>query len=210
MSTGATGTGDDRPTESVSLVLNGEPVAAEIEPRLKLSDFLRRECDLRGVRVGCEHGVCGACSVLMDGRVVKSCLVYAVQADGAEVETVEGLADEGRLHPVQEAFHEEHALQCGFCTSGFVASAIELLRENPDPSRAEIETALSDNICRCTGYHNIYAAVERAAESMAATDGGTEPLPDGGVGCAAPGGCDCFDADAPGDWGPGVDGGTDR
>lgn len=154
-------------TEEITVTVNGEPVTAEVEPRLKLSDFLRYECGLRGVRVGCEHGVCGACTVQQEGRTVKSCLSYAVQADGAEIETVEGLADEdGSLHPIQEAFHETHALQCGFCTSGFVMAAKELLAENPDPSREEIETGLADNICRCTGYQNIYKAVERAAEKM--------------------------------------------
>ena len=154
-------------TEEITVTVNGEPVTAEVEPRLKLSDFLRYECGLRGVRVGCEHGVCGACTVQQEGRTVKSCLSYAVQADGAEIETVEGLADEdGSLHPIQEAFHETHALQCGFCTSGFVMAAKELLEENPDPSHEEIETGLADNICRCTGYQNIYDAVEQAAEKM--------------------------------------------
>lgn len=195
MRTGTTGPSGDRPTESIALALNGETVRAEVEPRLKLSDFLREECDLRGVRVGCEHGVCGACTVLLDGRVVKSCLVYAVQADGREVETVEGLADDGHLHPVQAAFHEAHALQCGFCTSGFVMSAVELLRENDDPSREEVKTALADNICRCTGYHNIYDAVEQAADALSTG----ETRADGGVlDCSAPGGCDCA--------GPAVDG----
>jgi carbon-monoxide dehydrogenase small subunit len=194
MSTGTTGGSGDRPTESIALTLNGEEVAAEVEPRLKLSDFLREERDLRGVRVGCEHGVCGACTVLLDGRVVKSCLVYAVQADGRDVETVESLAEDGHLHPVQEAFHEAHALQCGFCTSGFVMSAVELLRENRDPSREAVKTALADNICRCTGYHNIYDAVERAAEAMRAGEGegDGEAVADGGLGSpSADAGDDC-------------------
>jgi carbon-monoxide dehydrogenase small subunit len=154
------------------VTINGEEVSREVEPRLKLSDFLRDHAGLRGVRVGCEHGVCGACTVLMEGDAVKSCLTYAVQADGFEIETVEGLATDGELHPLQESFHEEHALQCGFCTSGFVMSSVELLRETPDPSRDEVKTALSDNICRCTGYHNIYRAVERAAAEL---DGRAEP-----------------------------------
>jgi carbon-monoxide dehydrogenase small subunit len=132
---------------------------------VKLSDFLRDECGLRGVRVGCEHGVCGACTVLMDGRGVKSCLTYAVQADGADLTTVEGLADDG-LHPIQEAFHEAHALQCGFCTSGFVMATKELLDATPNPTAAEIEAGLADNLCRCTGYQNIYDAVERAADRV--------------------------------------------
>jgi aerobic-type carbon monoxide dehydrogenase small subunit (CoxS/CutS family) len=160
----------DRPTESVELSVNGETVSASVQPRLKLSDFLRRECDLRGVRVGCEHGVCGACTVLVDGRATKSCLTYAVQADGKEVLTVEGLADEGDLHPIQESFHQEHALQCGFCTSGFVMATKELLDREDDPDRDTIEHALADNICRCTGYQNIYDAVERAAAELEAAD----------------------------------------
>ncbi|SDM34994.1 carbon-monoxide dehydrogenase small subunit [Halogranum gelatinilyticum] len=155
-----------RPTQEISLTLNGEEVTAEVEPRLKLSDFLRNHQGLRGVRVGCEHGVCGACTVSLNGRNAKSCLVYAVQADGGAVETVESLDDDGELHPIQEAFNEEHALQCGFCTSGFVMAAKELLEENPDPTKEEIKTGLADNICRCTGYENIYDAVRRAADEM--------------------------------------------
>lgn len=154
------------PTEEVTITVNGEQITAEVEPRLKLSDFLRDEAGLRGVRVGCEHGVCGACSVHVDGVNVKSCLMYAVQADGMEIMTVEGLVENGELHPIQQAFHEEHALQCGFCTSGFVMATKELLDENPDPSREEIKKGLADNICRCTGYQNIYKAVESAAEMM--------------------------------------------
>ena len=167
MSSDSTGDSDERVTEEVTVTVNGESVTAEVEPRLKLSDFLRQECGLRGGRVGCEHGVCGACTVHQDGRSVKSCLSYAVQADGAAIETVEGLADDdGTLHPIQEAFHETHALQCGFCTSGFVMATKELLAENPDPDREAIRTGLSDNICRCTGYQNIYDAVERAADEL--------------------------------------------
>jgi carbon-monoxide dehydrogenase small subunit len=161
----------DRPTREVSLSVNGETVAAEVEPRLKLSDFLRQECDLRGVRVGCEHGVCGACTVLVDGRSTKSCLTYTVQVDGASVTTVEGLSGEdGDLHPIQESFHQEHALQCGFCTSGFVMATKELLDREPDPDREQIEEGLADNICRCTGYQNIYDAVDRAAAELAEAD----------------------------------------
>jgi len=156
----------ERPTQEVSVTVNGEEITADIEPRLKLSDFLRNYADLRGVRVGCEHGVCGACTVSVDEELSKSCLAYAVQVDGKEIETVEGMGEDEQLHPVQEAFHEEHALQCGFCTSGFVMSAKNLLEENPDPDREEIKTALSDNVCRCTGYENIFSAVERAAEKM--------------------------------------------
>ena len=166
-----------RPTQAVSLTVNGETAEAEVEPRLKLSDFLRNHCGLRGVRVGCEHGVCGACTVSLDGDIVKSCLVYAVQADGREIGTVEGLAEGGELGPVQRAFHEEHALQCGFCTSGFVMATRDLLERNPDPSDEEIKKGLADNICRCTGYQNIYEAVHRAAEEMD-TNGDSDP--DGG------------------------------
>ncbi|MFP4627408.1 MAG: (2Fe-2S)-binding protein [Halobacteriales archaeon] len=166
MSTDTTGGIEDHPTEEITVVVNGEPVTRTVEPRLKLSDFLRYECGLRGVRVGCEHGVCGACTVDLDGVAVKSCLSYAVQADGAEVETVEALAAEGDLHPIQEAFHEAHALQCGFCTSGFVMATRELLREHPDPTREQIERGLADNICRCTGYQNIHEAVTRTAEKL--------------------------------------------
>jgi carbon-monoxide dehydrogenase small subunit len=160
----------DRPTREVTVSVNGETVSAEVEPRLKLSDFLREECGLRGVRVGCEHGVCGACTVLVDGRSTKSCLTYAVQVDGESVTTVEGLSADGDLHPIQESFHQEHALQCGFCTSGFVMATKELLDRDPDPDREDVEEGLADNICRCTGYQNIYDAVERAAAELAEAD----------------------------------------
>jgi len=166
MSTDDTPRVGETPTREVTTTVNGEAVTREIEPRLKLSDFLRDDCDLRGVRVGCEHGVCGACMVLLEGRGVKSCLMYAVQADGRSIRTVEDLSTDGSLHPIQEAFHEEHALQCGFCTSGFVMATKELLDEEPDPDEADIEAALADNICRCTGYQNIYAAVDRAADKL--------------------------------------------
>ncbi|EMA44844.1 (2Fe-2S)-binding protein [Halococcus saccharolyticus] len=166
MSADTPGDAAGRPTREVSLTVNGETVEAEVEPRLKLSDFLRNHCGLRGVRVGCEHGVCGACTVSLDGDIVKSCLVYAVQANGREVGTVEGLAESGELGPVQRAFHEEHALQCGFCTSGFVMATHDLLERNPDPSDEEIRKGLADNICRCTGYQNIYKAIHRAADEM--------------------------------------------
>jgi carbon-monoxide dehydrogenase small subunit len=162
----STETTAERPTREISVTVNGEEVTADVEPRLKLSDFLRNYADMNSVRVGCEHGVCGACTVSADGEIAKSCLMYAVQLDGKEVTTVEGLGDPGSLHPLQEAFHEEHALQCGFCTSGFIMSARAFLEENPDPTRAEIKAALADNICRCTGYENIFEAVERAAENM--------------------------------------------
>lgn len=154
----------DRPTTEVTVTVDGERITAEVEPRLKLADFLREHAGRTGVRVGCEHGVCGACTVLADGNPLKACLRYAVQADGVEIETVESLASDEALHPVQEAFHEEHALQCGFCTSGLLMATTALLEENPDPSREEIKEGLAGNICRCTGYQNIIDAVERAAD----------------------------------------------
>ena len=159
----------DRPTAEIAMTVNGEAVTRTVEPRHRLSDVLRDELGLRSVRVGCEHGVCGACTVSMDGAPVKSCLVYAVQAQGAAVETVEGLVDDdGSLHPIQAAFHEEHALQCGFCTSGFVMATRALLAEDPDPDREAIRRGLADNLCRCTGYRNIVRAVERAADDREA------------------------------------------
>jgi len=166
MSTDDTSESAARPTREIVPLVNGEEVDAEIEPRLKLSDFLREHAGQRGVRVGCEHGVCGACTVKVDGELVKSCMMYAVQTDDSEITTVEGLTDDGSLHPIQEAFHREHALQCGFCTSGFVMSTHDLLEETSDPSRKEMKEALSSNICRCTGYQNIYDAVARAADEL--------------------------------------------
>lgn len=166
MSSDTTEMSTDQPTRKITVVVDGEEVTAEVEPRLKLSDFLRQHADRNSVRVGCEQGVCGACTVSIDDGLAKSCLLYAVQADGKEIATAEGLGEDGSLHPLQEAFREEHALQCGFCTSGFVMAARDLLEENPDPTREEIRTALSDNICRCTGYLNIIDAVERAAAEM--------------------------------------------
>lgn len=170
MSADDTETVTERPTQEISLTVNNETVTAEVEPRLKLSDFLRNYVDLNGVRVGCEHGVCGACTVSLDGTNVKSCMLYAVQTDGSEILTIEGLSEDGSLHPVQEAFNEEHALQCGFCTSGFVMATIDLLEDNPKPSKSEMKDHLSSNICRCTGYQNIYKAVDNAAEKMDGDD----------------------------------------
>jgi carbon-monoxide dehydrogenase small subunit len=153
--------------------VNGEPRTGRAEPRLTLADFLRDELGLTGTHLGCEHGVCGACTVLVDGRSVRSCLTFAVQAAGHAITTVEGLSAPGEpLHPIQEAFSEKHGLQCGFCTPGFVMSAVELLAENRRPSEAEIREQLSGNICRCTGYQNIVSAVLYAAELM---DDGARP-----------------------------------
>jgi carbon-monoxide dehydrogenase small subunit len=148
---------------TVAVTVNGTQRSAAVEPRKTLADFLRQDCALTGTHVGCEHGVCGACTVLMDGRTVRSCLVFAVQAAGHEVTTVEGLTGpDGTLTPVQEAFRAEHGLQCGFCTPGFVVTTSALLEENPVPDDDEIRHALSGNLCRCTGYPGIVNAVRRA------------------------------------------------
>jgi carbon-monoxide dehydrogenase small subunit len=149
----------------IVLRVNGEDRAGTAEPRVTLVDFLRDELGLTGTHVGCEHGVCGACTILLDGRTVRSCLMLAVQAEGHELRTVEGLAPpDGPLHPIQEAFSAKHGLQCGFCTPGFLMSVEELLRDDPDPSEETIRARLSGNICRCTGYQNIVEAVRYAAE----------------------------------------------
>jgi carbon-monoxide dehydrogenase small subunit len=150
-------------TQAIVLSVNGEEHAALLEPRKLLCDALRENCGLTGTHVGCEHGVCGACTVLLDGRPVRSCLVYAVQAQGAAITTIEGVAKDGSLSPLQQCLHEMHGLQCGFCTPGIVLTMQAWLDENPDPSDAEIRDALSGNLCRCTGYHNIVAAVAAAA-----------------------------------------------
>lgn len=154
---------------TIQLKVNDLPYEALVEPRLTLVDLLRGELGLGGVHVGCEHGVCGACTVIMDGRAVRSCIMLAVQADGANLQTVEGLRGEGGLHPIQEAFLEAHGLQCGFCTPGFLMSTLELLGENPDPSDEEITETLGGNICRCTGYRSIIEAVRLAASKMRET-----------------------------------------
>jgi aerobic-type carbon monoxide dehydrogenase small subunit (CoxS/CutS family) len=148
----------------VSLTVNGEQHRRKVEPRLNLADFLRHELCLTGTHVGCEHGVCGACTVLMNGASVRSCLMFAVQADGAMVTTIEGLKGaSGELHPLQAAFRSAHALQCGFCTPGMLMTLLELLSETPEPSEAEIRDAISGNLCRCTGYQSIVEAVAQAA-----------------------------------------------
>jgi aerobic carbon-monoxide dehydrogenase small subunit len=149
----------------VRVSVNGVPSEANVEPRLTLADYLRENCGLTGTHLGCEHGACGACTVLVDGQAVRSCLMFAVQADGSEVTTVEGIAaEDGELSPVQSAMRECHGLQCGFCTPGFVVSITALLRDNPKPTDAEIREGLSGNFCRCTGYQGIVNAVHRAAE----------------------------------------------
>ena len=150
----------------VEMTVNGERRRGVVEARRTLADFLREECALTGTHLGCEHGVCGACTVLLDGEAVRACLMFAVQAGGAAVTTIEGLGGpDGALSPVQDAFREEHGLQCGFCTPGFVVSVTALLQDNPKPSETEIREALSGNLCRCTGYQGIIGAVKRAAEA---------------------------------------------
>ena len=153
----------ERATSMIEVTVNGQARTAEVEPRLLLAHLLRGPLGLTGTHVGCDTTSCGACTVLLDGVPVKSCTVFAVQAAGREVTTVEGLRRDGALHPIQEAFKEEHGLQCGFCTPGMMLTATALLKENPDPSELEIRWALSGNICRCTGYQNIVKAVQRAA-----------------------------------------------
>jgi carbon-monoxide dehydrogenase small subunit len=158
---------DQRTEQRVTMTVNGERHSAVVEPRKTLADYLREDCALTGTHLGCEHGVCGACTVLLDGAAVRSCLVFAVQAEGADVTTVEGFADaDGTLSPVQDAFREEHGLQCGFCTPGFIVSVHALLADNPSPTHDEITEALSGNLCRCTGYQGIIRAVERAAGTI--------------------------------------------
>ena len=147
----------------VRLTVNGAPHEGRCPSRKLLVDFLREDLGLTGTHVGCEHGICGACTVLVDGEAARSCLMLAIQADGAELMTVEGLATAGRLHPLQEAFREHHALQCGFCTPGMLLTALDLLRTNPRPTEEEIRHGLSAVLCRCTGYHGIIEAVKAAA-----------------------------------------------
>ena len=149
----------------ITVTVNGERHEAEVEPRELLAYFLRNELGLKGTNVGCDTSSCGACTVLLDGISVKSCTVLAVQADGSAVTTIEGLASNGDLHPVQQAFHEMHGLQCGYCTPGFVMATVGLLQENPHPTEEEIRHGLEGNLCRCTGYHNIVRAVQAAAEA---------------------------------------------
>ena len=151
----------------VQVTVNGEPRAAIADTRMLLVDFLRHELELTGTHVGCEHGMCGACTVVLDGKIVRSCIAFAVQADGAEIETIESLGDGSELHPIQEAFRQKHGLQCGFCTPGMVLTARALLQENPNPSEEEIRWALSGTICRCTGYVNIVESVREAAARLA-------------------------------------------
>jgi aerobic carbon-monoxide dehydrogenase small subunit len=151
----------------IAVIVNGTTQERAVEPRLLLSDFLRHDLGLTGTHVGCEHGVCGACTVLLDGEAVRSCLAFAVQVDGHDIETVESLAENGVLHPIQQAFHDAHGLQCGFCTPGILMTLVPWLRDHPAPTDLEIREAISGNLCRCTGYANIVRAVRLAADRRA-------------------------------------------
>ena len=154
-------------TAVVRLTINGDPIEREVAVRRSLSDVIRDDLGLTGTHLGCEHGVCGACTILLDGEPARSCLMLAVQADGSDLVTIEGLADGDRLHPIQQAMQDAHGFQCAFCAPGFLMSAVALLADNPNPTRTEIKEELSGNLCRCTGYHTIIAGVETAVELMA-------------------------------------------
>ena len=153
-------------TRPISLTLNGRPVTADVEPRKLLVDFLREDLGLVGAHIGCEQGVCGTCTVLLNGASIRSCITFAVQADGAEVSTVEGLAGHGELHPLQDEFSEKQGLQCGYCTPGMLMRAREILAQNPDPTLTQVREAIASNLCRCTGYQFIAEAVLAAAARM--------------------------------------------
>ncbi len=153
---------------TITVTVNGTPYTREVEPRMLLSDFIRHELKLTGTHVGCEHGLCGACTVLFDGEPVRSCIMFAVMADGHDIKTVESLGTPDKLHPVQEAFMEKHALQCGFCTPGFLITIVDYLGRNPNPTDEEIREAIDGNYCRCTGYQNIVEAVKLAAKKLSA------------------------------------------
>ncbi len=153
-------------SNKITATINGQAVSKEVEGRTTLSSFLREDLSLTGTHIGCDTSGCGACTVLVDGRAVKSCTLLAAQVDGCEVKTIEGLAENGHLHPLQESFKEKHGLQCGFCTPGMIMLAVDFLESNPTPSKDEIRHALEGNFCRCTGYHNIVDSIHHAAESM--------------------------------------------
>ena len=156
---------------SVVLNVNGAGRSVSVEPRKTLADAIREDLGLTGTHLGCEHGVCGACTILLDGEVVRSCLMLAVQADGAEITTIEGIGEGDALHPMQQAFSEYHGLQCGFCTPGMILAGIDVVSRNPDPSRQEIREEMGGNICRCTGYQKIVESVQAAAAAMSAEGG---------------------------------------
>lgn len=162
---------------AIRLHVNGVDHEVCVPPRKLLSDTLREDCRLTGTHVGCEHGVCGACTVLVDGQPTRSCLVFAVQMPGHEIRTIEAVAEGGRLSPLQQALHEEHGLQCGFCTPGIVVTFEAFLRDYPDPSDEQIRDVLSGNLCRCTGYHNIVVAIRKAAQRMRSGEGGEHVAP---------------------------------
>ncbi len=159
----------DTTTCTITLTVNGRPHTAEVEPRRLLVDFIREDLGLPGTHIGCEHGVCGTCTVLLNGASIRSCLTFAVQADGAEISTVEGLADGGELHPLQDEFSAKQGLQCGYCTPGMLMRATEFLAQNPDPTPGQVRSAIASNLCRCTGYQFIIEAVLGAAARMRAT-----------------------------------------
>ncbi|MED1953629.1 (2Fe-2S)-binding protein [Brevibacillus centrosporus] len=155
-------------TREITVTVNGKQLTETVETRTLLADFIRDHLNLTGTHLGCEHGVCGACTVLVDGKAARSCLMLAVQADGCSIDTVESLVKEdGTLHPLQQAFSDNHALQCGFCTPGFMMTLVDFLNENPNPNEHEIREAISGNLCRCTGYANIVKAVEQASQALA-------------------------------------------
>ena len=165
----------DARRREIEVTVNGEHVRREVDVRLTIADFVRHELGLTGTHLGCEHGVCGACTVLIDGRAVRGCLTLAVQADGKEVRTVESLAKGGTLHPLQAAFRDQHGLQCGYCTAGILMTLVDFLEDNPTPEESELRSALSGNLCRCTGYQNIIAAAMDGAARLR----GEEPSDDG-------------------------------
>jgi len=162
-------------TRRIAVTVDGVRYTDDVEPRLLLVQYLRERLGKTGTVVGCDTSNCGACTVHLDGRSVKSCAVLAVQADGGEVTTIEGLADDGELHPMQRAFHENHALQCGFCTPGMIMQAVDLLNDNPDPTDAEVREGIEGNLCRCTGYQNIVKAVQAAARAGRPAESATTP-----------------------------------
>ena len=149
---------------AINLTVNGRAVSADVDPRTLLVEFIRNNCRLTGTHVGCDTAQCGACTVIMDGQTVKSCTIFAAQADGSEITTIEGVGSDGNLHPMQEGFWEEHGLQCGYCTPGMIMAGIGLLKENPHPSEQEIREGIAGNLCRCTGYQHIVKAIQYAAE----------------------------------------------
>lgn len=157
-------------TQHIALKVNGQAVEADVEPRLLLVHFLRENLNLTGTHIGCDTTSCGACTIHLNGKAVKSCTVLAVQADGSEIRTVEGVAQDGKLHPIQEGFHQMHGLQCGYCTPGMIMTSLELLERNPHPTEEEIRWGISGNLCRCTGYMNIVKAINYAAEKMSAAE----------------------------------------